>query len=460
MKNLCWIRRDLRLHDHNALSHALKEGETVIVFIFDEHILVKLKNKSDKRLSFIFDSLVEIEKQLQKKGSSLVVRYGKPEEEIPKLCEEFKIDKVFTNRDYEPYAKKRDELVVKKLKASGIDFETFKDSVFHEKHEILTGTGSLYKVFTPYKNKWLEKFEESGKVIPDYKCELKNLLKFSNPKNILETDWYKVMGFHPSPSVLKAGTSEALKRLESFESHMNKYKEARDFPAQEGTSNLSTYIRFGNISIRDMIRSGVSKRSEGASTWLAEIIWRDFYHMILDTHPYVEKESFKREYDQIKWLGSEEDFKAWCEGRTGFPVVDAAMRCLNETGMMHNRLRMIVASFLCKILLVDWRKGEKYFAEKLMDFDLAANNGGWQWSSSSGCDAQPYFRIFNPYSQSEKFDSEGVFIKQWIPELARANAKEIHRPDALLFQGYPLPIVSYEKNRQRCLEMYTVVKKS
>ena len=460
MKNLCWIRRDLRLHDHNALSHSLKDGETVIVFIFDQHILDKLKNKSDKRLTFIYDSLAEIEKQLQKKGSSLIVRYGKPEDEIPKLCEELRIDKVFTNRDYEPYAKKRDELVAKKLKASGIEFETFKDSAFHEKHEILTGSGSLYKVFTPYKNKWLEKFEESGKVIPDYKCELKNLRKFSNPKNILETDWYKVMGFHPSPSVLKAGTNEALKRLEAFENHMNKYKEARDFPAIEGTSNLSTYIRFGNISVRDMIRSGVSKRSEGASTWVAEIIWRDFYHMILDTHPYVEKESFKREYDQIKWLGSDEDFKAWCEGRTGFPVVDAAMRCLNETGMMHNRLRMIVASFLCKILLVDWRKGERYFAEKLMDYDLAANNGGWQWSSSSGCDAQPYFRIFNPYTQSEKFDSEGLFIKQWVPELAKANAKEIHRPDVLLYPGYPLPIVSYEKNRQRCLEMYTVVKKS
>ncbi len=460
MKNLCWIRRDLRLHDHNALSHSLKDGETVIVFIFDQHILDKLKNKSDKRLTFIYDSLAEIEKQLQKKGSSLIVRYGKPEDEIPKLCEELRIDKVFTNRDYEPYAKKRDELVAKKLKASGIEFETFKDSAFHEKHEILTGSGSLYKVFTPYKNKWLEKFEESGKVIPDYKCELKNLRKFSNPKNILETDWYKVMGFHPSPSVLKAGTNEALKRLEAFENHMNKYKEARDFPAIEGTSNLSTYIRFGNISVRDMIRSGVSKRSEGASTWVAEIIWRDFYHMILDTHPYVEKESFKREYDQIKWLGSDEDFKAWCEGRTGFPIVDAAMRCLNETGMMHNRLRMIVASFLCKILLVDWRKGERYFAEKLMDYDLAANNGGWQWSSSSGCDAQPYFRIFNPYTQSEKFDSEGLFIKQWVPELAKANAKEIHRPDVLLYPGYPLPIVSYEKNRQRCLEMYTVVKKS
>jgi deoxyribodipyrimidine photo-lyase len=199
-----------------------------------------------------------------------------------------------------------------------------------------------------------------------------------------------------------------------------------------------------------MIRAAVSRHSDGASTWLSEIIWRDFYHMILDTHPYVEKESFKRNYDEIKWLGKEEDFTAWCEGRTGFPIVDAAMRCLNETGMMHNRLRMIVASFLCKILLIDWRKGERYFAEHLLDYDLAANNGGWQWSSSSGCDAQPYFRIFNPYTQSEKFDSEGVFIRQWVPELAHASKKEVHRPEKA-------PIVSYEKNRARCLVMYAAV---
>ena len=460
MNNLCWIRRDLRLHDHNALSHALKSGETTVVFVFDEHILNKLKNKNDKRITFIHDSLVEIEKELQKKGSSLIVRYGKPEEEIPKLCDELKINKVFINRDYEPYAKKRDDLVAKKLKAASVELETFKDSVFFEKHEILTGSGSLYKVFTPYKNKWLEKFEDDGKTVADYKCAFKNLRPFSNPKNILETNWYPIIGFHEAPALLKGGTSEALKRLNKFEKSMAQYKEARDFPAIHGTSNLSVSIRFGNLSLRDMIRSGISQKSEGSTTWLSEIIWRDFYQMILDSHPHIEKESFKREYDSIKWLGTEENFQAWCEGKTGFPIVDAAMRCLNETGMMHNRLRMIVASFLCKILLVDWRKGEQYFETHLLDFDLAANNGGWQWSSSSGCDAQPYFRIFNPYTQSEKFDSQGEFIKQWIPELANARPKEIHRPDTLLFQNYPSPIVSYEMNRLKCLEMYSVVKKS
>jgi deoxyribodipyrimidine photo-lyase len=460
MRNLCWLRRDLRLHDNFALSEALKSGQTLVTFIFDEEILSKLKNKADKRITFIYDSLIEIENELQKKGSSLLVRYGSPVEEIPKICEEFKITKLFFNRDYEPYAKRRDEAVTKKLKALGIESENFKDSVFFEKQEILTGSGSLYKVFTPYKNKWLEKFDSLEKSIPEYKCNLKNLYPYTNKKNILAVNWYDIIGFKETSSPLQGGTKSALKLLDKFGTHIQKYKAERDFPAIQGTSNLSVHIRFGTISLRDMLRQGFSQKNEGASTWVSELIWRDFYQMILDTHPYIEKESFKREYDQIKWLGKDEHFKAWCEGQTGFPIVDAAMRCLNETGMMHNRLRMIVASFLCKILLVDWRKGERYFAEKLLDYDLAANNGGWQWSSSSGCDAQPYFRIFNPYTQSEKFDENGEFIKKWVPELVAASKKEIHRPSGLLFSQYPQPIVSYEANRVKCLEMYSVIKKA
>lgn len=439
MNNLCWIRRDLRLHDHASLAQALSLGETTVVFIFDSHILGKLKNKSDKRVTFIIQSLQELETKLQKKGSSLLIRFGKPEVEIPHLCQELKIKKVFTNRDYEPYAKKRDELVAKKLQSLKVEFETFKDSVFYEKHEVLTGSETIYKVFTPYKNKWLELFNKTDQTVSDFECPLKNLRKFINPQNILDHNWYPEIGFEENLPPLTGGTSFALKRLKKFDSHMEDYKEARNFPAIDGTSSLSVYLRFGNLSVRDMIRAALTSHSVGAQTWLSEIIWRDFYHMILDSHPYVEKGAFKPEYDQIKWLGKEEHFLAWCEGRTGFPVVDAAMRCLNQTGMMHNRLRMITASFLCKILLIDWRKGEHYFAEKLLDFDLAANNGGWQWSSSSGCDAQPYFRIFNPYTQTKKFDPEEVFIRKWIPELDT---------------NYPSPIVSYEKNRGRCLLMY------
>ena len=454
MKNLCWIRRDLRLHDHAALANALSDGETTLVFIFDINILNKLQNKSDKRVTFIIQSLQEIEIKLQTKNSSLVIRYGKPEEEIPRLCQELNIQNVFTNRDYEPYAKKRDELVSKKLKALNVEFKTFKDSVFFEKHEVLTGSNSVYKVFTPYKNKWLEHFEETGKTVSNFNCPLKNLRPFSNPTNILKYDWSKKIGFIEDKPLLTGGTSHALKRLKQFTDHLEDYKEARNFPAIEGTSYLSVYLRFGNLSVRDMIRVAIENKSDGSQTWLSEIIWRDFYQMILDSHPYVEKESFKREYDKIKWPGIEQHFKAWCEGQTGFPIVDAAMRCFNQTGMMHNRLRMIVASFQCKILLMDWRKGEHYFAEHLLDFDLAANNGGWQWSSGSGCDAQPYFRIFNPYTQSQKFDSEGTFIRRWIPELAKASKKEIHRPDTLMFQNYTAPIVSYETNRIRCLALY------
>lgn len=458
MKNLCWIRRDLRTHDHAALSHALSEGETTILFVFDSHILGKLKNKSDKRVTFIYQSLQELEKTLQKHGSSLVVRYGKPEEEVMKFCQDQNIKKVFTNRDYEPYAKKRDELVAKKLGALSIEFVTFKDSVYFEKHEVLTGSDAVYKVFTPYKNKWLEKFESSGKTISEFECNLKHLAQFKNKQNILDQDWYQEIGFIEDKPNLPGGTLAGRQRLKHFKQHVAEYKEARNFPAIDGTSLMSVYLRFGNLSIRDLVRESRLEKSEGSATWLSELIWRDFYQVILDAYPEIEHKAFKPQYDTIEWQGKDADFKAWCEGRTGFPLVDAAMRCLNQTGMMHNRLRMVTASFLCKILLVNWRLGERYFAELLLDYDLAANNGGWQWSSSSGCDAQPYFRIFNPYTQSEKFDADGEFIKMWIPELGGASKKEIHRPDPKKFSDYPTPIVSYEKNRVKCLEMYSVVR--
>lgn len=452
------MRRDLRLHDHRALQVALEHGETTLVFVFDPHILNKLTEKHDRRVTFIYQSLEEMEAELQKKGSSLIVRYGNPEEEIPKLAQELKVQSVFCNRDYEPYAKERDSKVEKKLKTLGIHFEQFKDSVYFEKQEVLTKTGGLYKVFTPYKNKWLEVFESTDRMVPDYHCQLKNLRQFTNKKNILSYNWYEEIGFIETPPLLHGGTKAAQKKLRDFAKIIEHYDENRNYPATPGTSNLSTYLRHGNISVRDMVRLASASSSSGARTWLAEIIWRDFYQMILDVYPHVVKGAFKREYDKIEYLGSKKDFQAWTQGQTGYPLVDAAMRCLNETGMMHNRLRMVVASFLCKTLLIDWKKGEEYFAQKLLDFDLASNNGGWQWSSSSGTDAQPYFRIFNPYSQSEKFDPDGNFIRQWVPEIKHLSSKEIHRPDPLLAPDYPQPVVSYELNRQRCLKMYEVVK--
>lgn len=470
IKNLCWIRRDLRLHDHHALSMALKTGEeTFIAFIFDEAILKKLTSPNDRRITFIIDSLKEIEATLNKYGSSLIVCFGDPKIEIPKIIKDYKIMNLYFNRDYEPSAKKRDEEITKELIVKGIESYSFKDHVFYESKEVLNGKNEIYKVFTPYKNKWLEHFRSNESVISNYKCDLKKLGKNKNSESILKIDWYKKINFIESKSLLTGGTSNGLKLLNKFKKYISNYKVARDIPSLNQTSNLSSYIRMGNISIRDMIRVSLEGNDEGHLTWLSEIIWRDFYQVILDFYPKVETHCFKLEYDKIKWEGTNAHFKLWCEGKTGYPIVDSAMRCLNETGMMHNRLRMVVASFLTKTLLIDWRKGERYFAEKLLDYDLAANNGGWQWSASTGVDAQPYFRIFNPYNQSEKFDHDGIFIKEWCPELKNFPSQLIHIPhecteaeqlQAKCFIGkdYPCPIVVYKKQKEKALAMYKSIK--
>ena len=469
--NLCWIRRDLRLSDHNALFHALKDGsQTYVVFVFDPKILERLKNKSDRRVTFIMESLSEIEEKLQKVGSSLIIRYGLPEDEIPKLVEKLKINKLFFNRDYEPYAKKRDEKIISILKKHNVEVFNFKDHVFFEKHEVLSGSREIYKVFTPYKNKWLENFKQQESFVPCYKPNLKNLAQFSNPDSILKKDWHKIIGFVATDNELKGGGKEAFSRLKEFKKVIANYDNARDIPSLNQTSNLSAYIRMGNISIRELIKSSLEGKTQGHQVWLSELIWREFYQVILDVFPKVEKNCFKSEYDQIKWVGKKEHFKLWCEGNTGYPIVDAAMRCLNQTGMMHNRLRMIVASFLTKTLLIDWRLGEEYFAAKLLDFDMAANNGGWQWSASTGVDAQPYFRIFNPYNQSEKFDPDGIFIRKWCPELKNFSNKQIHFPhesdlaeqvEAKCFIGkdYPHPIVAYKVQKEKALEMFKKIGK-
>lgn len=373
------------------------------------------------------------------------------------LAREFKISQVHCNRDYEPYAKVRDQQVEEALGEIGVSFHQYQDSVIFESNELLSAAGTPYRVFTAYKNKWLERFEASAGEVAEFVPDLKRLHPFKQQQSILQFDWFKTIGLSETKPFIPAGSKVARRQLQRFLPQLADYQRARDYPAQAATSGLSTYLRHGNISIRQMVRAARSEHSEGARVWLSELIWRDFYQMILDTNPQLEKEAYRPVYDQIKWSGKEAHFKAWCQGKTGVPLVDAAMRCLNATGTMHNRLRMVVASYLCKILLINWRQGERYFAQKLLDYDLAANNGGWQWSAGSGCDAQPYFRIFNPYLQSKKFDPTGEFIRRWCPELADLSAKEIHRPPPL--KNYPAPVVNYELQRLACIQMYSEVTK-
>lgn len=444
-KGLVWFRRDLRLDDHSALFHALNECDEVnLVFCFDSNILSKLA-PDDRRVTFIRESLEEMQKTLAAFKHDLIILQGDPKIEIPKLCEKLKITDLYFNKDYEPYAKKRDEFVAKKIKC-----HSFKDHVFFEKHEVLTKSRTLFKVFTPYKNEWIETFLRQDKIINEFTCELKKL-KVYKSKETIQLD------FVTTDNVLSGGRSHALKRLKKFKNKISDYQATRDFPELEGTSLLSPYIRFGNVSIREMIKTAIDEGGIKNNIWLSEIIWRDFYQMILDAHPYVEKSAFKKEYDGLKWPNDQKRFKAWCEGKTGFPIVDASIRCLNQTGLMHNRLRMIVASFLCKTLLVDYRYGEEYFSKQLLDFDLAANNGGWQWSASTGCDAQPYFRIFSPYLQSEKFDPEAKFIKTYCPELKKYSAKDIHRMN-FSSEDYPPAIVNYSLEREKVLSLFKSIK--
>lgn len=450
---LLWLRRDLRLRDHTALAHAAKDGNPIaFVFVFDTGILEKLADRDDRRLSFIHESLQEIDAEIRERGGFLIVRHGDPEKEIPAVAKALEAKAVYTHKDYEPAAKKRDAAVKKELTRLGIDFTDFKDQVIFEGLEIKTGAGSAFKVFTPYKNAWLaalrpEHYDERGH----------SRWTAAKPPKTLERDWsLERIGFRLAPLWLASGEQAAKKRLHTFAKHIQDYKKLRDVPSAEATSGLSVHLRFGTISIRECVRAALKSRSEGAETWLSELVWRDFYHMILDQNPHVVGHAFKKEYDSIRWPGKKQHFDAWCEGRTGFPLVDAAMRHFNATGWMHNRLRMVVASFLTKDLLVDWREGEAYFARYLLDFDLAANNGGWQWSASTGCDAQPYFRIFNPYSQSEKFDPDGTFIRQHVPELAKLKGKQIHCPETggLFGADYPSPIVAHDEQRKKALALF------
>lgn len=465
-KSLVWFRRDLRDFDHAALYHALKSSSQVYcAFVFDTDILDRLEEKADRRVEFIWESVSELKHALQAKGGDLIVRHAAARAAIPELAKQLGVEAVYVNHDYEPAAVERDQMVTVALREHGIELHHYKDQVIFEKDEVLTQAGKSFGVFTPYKNAWLKKIEDF--FVKPYPVDryISNLAPAGNN----ELPSLASMGFRRSnlgDLKLPTGMRGGKRLFDDFLDRIEQYKEARDFPAVKGPSYLSVHLRFGTVSIRQLVREALHRHHRGAETWLSELIWRDFYFQILHHHPQIAAgRAFKPEYNKLPFPNDPVLFRAWCEGRTGYPLVDAAMRQINQTGYMHNRLRMIAASFLVKDLLVDWRWGERYFADKLIDFDLSANNGGWQWAASTGCDAQPWFRIFNPITQSEKFDAQGKFIRRYVPELAACDDHEIHAPWLIpplrqqslglsLGKDYPMPIVDHAIQRQHALSLY------
>lgn len=473
---LVWLRRDLRTTDHTALWYATENfAEVAPVFVFDTNILNELQDKDDRRLTFIHKSLQEVDDRLRQAGSRLTVVYGDPMEWIPKLADAFGADEVVTARDYEPYAVKRDAAVHARLQKDGRGLTTVKDSVVLEQGEVLSKTGTAFRVYSPYARAWRNALVTKRDLI-EYEPDFAKLVPASQLDGTFEKEstlahWsLDRMGFQETELWIAPGEAAGKARLEAFRKAVDAYEEMRNIPDVDGTSILSPHFRFGTISIRSAVRFALERGSDGADKWLAELIWRDFYQDILANNPHVVTDSFDPAYRKLEYPGRDDHYQAWEEGQTGYPIIDAAMRMFNATGWMHNRLRMVVASFLTKDLLVDYRKGEAYFARKLLDFDLASNNGGWQWAASTGCDPQPYFRIFNPMSQSEKFDGQGNFIRKWCPELAGLTGKSIHAPwtatplelraaGIVLGETYPHPIVQHDVMRQKAIDLLAVARK-
>ncbi|MFN5830273.1 MAG: cryptochrome/photolyase family protein [Bacteroidota bacterium] len=422
---LFWFRRDLRLDDNAGLYEALKQNMNVLpIFLFDSEILNKLDNKQDARVHFIHHQLTVLQQQLSALGSSIMVKLGKPKEIFESLAQQYIIKAVYTNHDYEPYAIKRDHEIAELLRSKGISFHSFKDQVIFEKDEVTKDDLKPSTVFTPYMKKWKSKLT-TNHLMP-------------HPTQNYNNNFFQTATI-PLPTLADIGflpSSIDFPGSEIIPAVIQHYSEQRDIPSIKGTSRLSVHLRFGTVSIRSLVAQAQRLNEK----WLNELIWREFYMMILYHFPHVVNRAFKPAYDRIPWSNNETHFKLWCEGKTGYPIVDAGMRELNRTGFMHNRVRMITASFLTKHLLIDWRWGEAYFAKKLLDFELSSNNGGWQWSASSGCDAAPYFRIFNPYEQTKKFDPQLKYIKQWIPEFDELN--------------YIKPIVDHKFARERVLSTY------
>jgi deoxyribodipyrimidine photo-lyase len=455
-KSLVWLRRDLRLNDNTAIFKASENSESIaLCFIFDTNILDELDDKSDKRVDFIHQILCDLKKKLKGLNSDIFVVSGDPAYEIPKLAKSIEANAVYVNRDYEIYGTKRDKCIDDKLSEMRIDFESFKDQVLFEADEILTKASSYYSVFSPYRNNHLEKLMTTGVGINNYIVENLPLEKFSTS----DLPSLKSLGFQSTNiNNLKIATSHNLieSQVNDFKLRIKNYDQARNFPAIKGVSYLSVHNRFGTISIRELANICLKNMNSGTKSWLNELVWRDFYFQIIVNFSHVQSgQTFKLKLNNLPYENNEKFFEAWKNGLTGFPIVDAAMRQLNQTGFMHNRLRMIVASFLTKDLLIDWRWGEAYFKQKLIDYDFSANNGGWQWAASVGCDAQPWFRIFNPLLQSKKFDADGKFIKKYIHELEFVDKKNIHEPHTKLSNiDYPKPIIDHKLQRAKALKMF------
>ncbi|MDL5054519.1 deoxyribodipyrimidine photo-lyase [Oscillatoria laete-virens NRMC-F 0139] len=487
---LCWFRRDLRLHDNAAFYHALRgaarSGANCLgFFCFDREILDKLHDRDDRRVEFIRQSVQEMEDELKALGSGLVVRYGAVSEVFPELLEQIarqgKLLSVHAGHDYEPRRIERDRVIHAICAERGIEFHTCKDHVIFEKDEVLTKAGTPQRVYTPYKNAWYAKLGENKSfflkpypTVDKYAAQLapRKLLPPSDPFGSVRD-----IGFEPCKLLYPGGASAARKLRDEFFERIDGYEELRNWPAKNGVSHLSVHLRFGTLSIRELFTAALARNSAGARKWADELVWREFYNAVLHFFPRTQTRAFREEFESVEWDDPVRDevaaqrFAAWCEGRTGYPIVDAAMRQLNQTGYMHNRLRMIVASFLTKDLHIHWKAGERYFARKLLDYDLSQNLGGWQWSASTGADGQPYFRIFNPVSQGQTWDPDGQFVRQYCPELRKLPDKHIHCPwdtppleaaaaNCVVGRDYPAPIVEHDRERQIALNRFKKVSKA
>ncbi|WP_433645244.1 deoxyribodipyrimidine photo-lyase [Candidatus Profftella armatura] len=490
-KTLFWFRRDLRIQDNTALYYALRQSmEVYCVFIFDKNILDPLRSQGiieDRRIEFIFKSIIELSINLQNYDSDLIIRYAIASKEIKKLVIKLNIDAVMINHDYEPQAIIRDKLIKKELKVIGCKFFSYKDQVIFEKNEILNKTGKPYSIFSFYQKKWIEKVKSNKCYLQSYPVNsyLNNLVHSSKLHKIINNNIISLndLGFcksNLSSLGIKTGASGAKILLNNFIKKIKNYNINRNYPSINGTSYLSIHLRFGTISIRKLVKlifKFIKKHYKtdciGYFTWLSQLIWRDFYQMILYCHPNVVNKSFKKEYDNILWESdnyAKKNFLNWCKGYTGYPLIDSAIIQLNSSGYMHNRLRMVTASFLIKNMGINWKWGENYFANKLNDFDLASNNGNWQWSASSGCSSQPFFRIFNPIIQSKKFDYQGIFIRKYLPQLSKLSNKYIHSPwkassyklekaGIILGKNYPKPILEHSLSKKNILKCYNFIKK-